>query len=100
MEQQAAPTPQVSMIDIGEDWRIVVKEFLTLGRVPSDLMEERKHIHKVAWYVVVGDQLYYRTTEEEAPLCLYVPREEGKSIATSIRRGANGAHQGGWNLTL
>ena len=75
-----------------EDWRVKIADYL---RNPSQKVT-RKLRYKSTKYVLLNDQLYYKTVDGVLFKCLN--QEEAKVLMGEVREGICGAHQSAYKM--
>lgn len=63
-------------IDIENDWRAVIKEYIEKGTTPKYELDTKKLRHATTWFMVTNDKLY-NITENGSPLrkCITLRKE-------------------------
>jgi len=75
-----------------DDWRVKIADYL---RNPSQKVT-RKLRYKSTKYVLLNDQLYYKTVDGVLLKCLN--REEAKRLMGEVHEGIFGAHQSAYKM--
>ena len=75
-----------------DDWRVKIADYL---RNPSQKVT-RKLRYKSTKYVLLNDQLYYKTVDGVLLKCLN--REEAKVLMGEVHEGICGAHQSAYKM--
>lgn len=84
-----------------DDWRTPIFKYLKGEKLDLEPIQVRKIKNQAINFTTIKEELVRRNIKDNTlPYMLCVSKEEGKAIAISIHNGANGAHQGGRNLTL
>lgn len=70
-------------------------EYIKEGKLPENPWEKSKVKNEVAYFTMIGNNLYKQDSIEGNPLKINsISTIKGKLMAMSIHEGANGAHQG------
>ena len=77
---------------LNEDWRVKIADYL---RNPSQKVT-RKLRYKSTKYVLLNDQLYYKTVDGVLLKCLN--REEAKVLMGEVHEGICGVHQSAYKM--
>jgi hypothetical protein len=85
------------MAEAEDDWRLDFITYIVEKRVPEDKVECKKIVRRATNYVVIGTELYRRSTSNGA-LMKCILRSEGLELLHEIHGGECGNHATSANL--
>jgi hypothetical protein len=85
------------MMEATDDWRLNFIAYIVEKRVPEDKVEREKIVRRVANYVVIGTELYWRSASNGVLMKCNL-RSEGLEILQEIHGGECGNHAASANL--
>ena len=86
------PIQMVTSVTVTDDWRKEIADYL---RDPSKKVERRLRFQATK-YVLLDNELYYRTIDGVLLRCL--SKEESKELMGEIHEGVCGAHQSAYKM--
>ena len=84
--------PDEPVCEVSNDWRVEIIDYL---RNPSQKVS-RKLRYKLIKFVLLNDQLYYKTINGVLLRCLN--QEEAKYVMGEVHEGIRGAHHSAYKL--
>ena len=78
------------VLTVTADWTIPFLDYLLRGTLPSDQTEARRLARRAKAFVVVGDELYKKSTSGILQRCIL--EEQGQQLLGEIHSGACGHH--------